>query len=180
MMRSLTLLTFSIIAANAHAFTSLEAADALTGQARTIKVNDGSRVTAVVFISARCPCSLSHESLLKEMSAEFPEVSFVGIHANANESTEEAKAHFAKAALPFPVLHDAKAKIANEFRALKTPHVFVLDPQGEVVFSGGVTDSHDAPRASQNYLRAALLALRGGRKPEPKAVRTLGCVIARP
>jgi peroxiredoxin len=123
---------------------------------------------------------MSHESTLAALAREFgKEVRFVGVHSNSDESSEEAAAHFRQAALPFPVIQDEGSRLADQLGALKTPHVFVIGKNGELLFQGGVDDSHDAARASRLYLKAALQSLRAGKTPEITQARSLGCLIKR-
>ena len=137
------------------------------------------RATVVAFLSARCPCSASHEPVLAKLAAEFPGMRFVGVHSNSDEDDAFTRAHFTAAGLPFPVVQDNHSQLARELGAFKTPHVFVLSPKGEVLFSGGVDDSHFAERADKHYLKEALVAVAEGREPTEKEVRTLGCIIKR-
>jgi peroxiredoxin len=141
---------------------------------------DGTKLTVVAFLSARCPCSASHEATLAALAKEFgSEARFVGIHSNVDEPETESSEHFKKSALPFPVIQDSGSRLANEFGAVKTPHVFVLAKSGEVLFQGGVDDSHDAHRASREYLKNALQDLRAGRAPQINLARSIGCIIRR-
>lgn len=141
----------------------------------------GEKATVVVFLSSECPCSAAHEPVLKRLYSEFSSrgIGFIGLHANQDESPEEARKHFEAADLPFPVMADVKARLADHFGALKTPHAFVVSPSGEVLFSGGVDDSKDPAKAKQFYLADALRAISEGRAPEKKTARALGCVIKR-
>jgi peroxiredoxin len=133
----------------------------------------------VVFMSARCPCSESHERKLKGLASQFRDVAFVGVHSNADESFEMGKAHFKKSDFPFPVLRDSNSELANRFGAVKTPHAFVLNARGDVLYQGGVDDTHSADAAKKEYLKEALTAIKSGREPDPKIGRTLGCAIQR-
>ena len=135
----------------------------------------------VVFLSARCPCSRSHEPGLAGLAREFGArgVKFVGVHSNADETPEEARIHFAQAALGFEVLQDAGAKSADALGALKTPHAYVFQ-DGQLVYQGGVDDSATASRAQRHFLRDTLQALIEGRSPPSARARSLGCVIKRP
>ena len=103
---------------------------------------------------------------------------FFGVHANQDEAPAETRKHFKEAKLPFPVLEDRGAKLADEFRALKTPHVFVVRG-GEILFQGGVDDSADAGQAKKHFLEDALTALRQGKALETTRARALGCAIQR-
>ena len=133
----------------------------------------------IIFLSAQCPCSASHEPLLAQLSTDFPSISFTAIHSNANEDPALSRKYFAAAKLPFPVLRDEGARWADEFGALKTPHAFVMR-SGEILYSGGVTNSTDGTRANAPYLREALTALLTGKTIDQRERRALGCVIARP
>lgn len=129
--------------------------------------------TVVVFLSPVCPCSMSHEPVLSEMKKQFPKFSFVGVipeHA-------EALSHYQESKLPFPLIKDPQARLAGQFRALKTPHVFVLGRSGEVLYRGAIDDSHIASGAKTFYLKEALQAIAKGNKPDITETSPLGCTI---
>lgn len=144
-----------------------------------IVVQPGTKGMVVVFLSAKCPCSKSHAQELKDLSQEFSAFKFVGVHANSDEGLDLGKSYFKETALPFPVLRDSQAKLANRFRALKTPHVFVVSNDGQIVFQGGVSNSRKADTADRHYLREALGDLQAGLKVRTPEARSLGCIIKR-
>lgn len=155
----------------------LSGADLWSSEPRQIQ--PGAKGTVVVFVSAVCPCSNSHIGILKKLSAEHPKFHFVAVHANADEEIADAQNYFKTADLPFPVLSDRKGILAREFKALKTPHAFVLDPTGKILFKGGVTDSSSAPEAKKQFLADALTDLEAGRAVAVAEARPLGCHIMR-
>jgi len=133
----------------------------------------------VVFLSAKCPCSNSHITEIKNLASEYPDVSFVAIHSNADESVEFSKPYFEKMALPFPVIQDHNTEIADRLQAFKTPHAFILSNQGDIIYQGGVSNSKDCSKADKLFLREALVDLQSGQKIRTPEGRTLGCSIAR-
>lgn len=135
--------------------------------------------TVLIFMSAQCPCSASHEELIKTLAQDFPEHQFVAVHSNSDEELEASRKHFKDANLNFPVIQDEKSTLANHFGALKTPHSYVLDLNGNIVYQGGVTDSHVGPSAKKQYLREVLTDLQAGKAPRYKEKRSLGCYIQR-
>ncbi len=159
--------------------TQLSGLNLLNGKMESVQLAKDSKGLVVVFLSANCPCSQSHESLLKEMSQKYPGFSFVTVHSNADESVELAKTHFAEAKLPFPVLQDEKSTLANQFHALKTPHAFVINQEGKILYQGGVTNSNNANQANKFFLKDALEDIQNNRAVKVAEGRTLGCVIAR-
>lgn len=155
----------------------------LTGVAladgKDVTINSGKRGTVVAFMSARCPCSNAHVELLKKLSGEFKDFSFVVINANTDEPLEEARTYFRGAAFAFPVLRDEEGKLADRFKALKTPHVYLLAPDGATLYRGGMTGSVLGTPESTQYLRDALADVDAGRPVKTAEGRTLGCMITR-
>ncbi len=167
-----------------------------------IKISQAGKATVIVFVSARCPCSLSHEPVLIRLAREFGPhgFQFIGVHSNADESEDFARREFLRRGnlrgkhFPFPLLNDPDSKIANQFEAFKTPHVYVVDPRGKVLFQGGVDDVSELvldeklnidetnyqQSVKRQFLRDALLDVQATREPAEKKVRVLGCVINRP
>ncbi len=138
------------------------------------------RGLVVVFLSAVCPCSNSHLVELKRLKNDFPDFDFVALHANSDEDKQTASSYFKAADLPFPVLRDSGAKWADEFKALKTPHAFIVLNDGRLAYQGGVSSSaHFDENTARKYLREALEDLAAGREVRTPEARTLGCVISR-
>ena len=150
--------------------------------------NPKAKASVVVFLSAKCPCSASHEPVLKGLAEKYSKdhVEFIAVHSNQNESTQQTQAHFSKAgtgstvpaALGFPMVEDRGAKIANELKALKTPHAYIIQ-NGKVVYEGGVDDSADAAEAEKHYLADALADIKNNKPVTTAKTRSLGCVIKR-
>lgn len=145
----------------------------------SIKLDPQNKGTVLVFISARCPCSASHEAIIKNLSESFKDFQFIGIHSNADEPAAEASEHFKKANFNFPVVHDIKNKISDLYGALKTPHVYVFNNKGNLAYDGGITNSHVGPSADKNYLKEVLEDLNNNKKPRYIKERSLGCYIQR-
>ncbi len=84
-------------------------------------------------------------------------------------------------AAPAHVLIDEKSKIARAYDARTTPHMYVVDPEGRLVYMGGIddkpnTNQADVPKA-KNYVRLALDAVNAGRPVETPVARPYGCSI---
>jgi hypothetical protein len=161
----------------------LDGTDLRTGQKVTISAHSKKGIVAV-FLSSKCPCSRGHETSLLRLQEAFSDFSFVGIHSNADEDPEQVRSHFAVSRFPFPILRDEGFRLANAFGALKTPHAFIIGPQKECLFNGGIDSSRSGSSGSalsgtKHYLEEALLSLRAGKEPQEKVVRTLGCIIQR-
>jgi hypothetical protein len=158
--------------------------------------NPKAKASVVVFLSAKCPCSASHEPILKDLASKYAKdgIEFIAVHANQNEALEVTRSHFVRsdvgagssaatvasvpASLGFPMVEDRGAKIANELKALKTPHAYIIQ-NGKVVYEGGVDDSADAAEAEKHYLADALVEIKNNKPVTTAKTRSLGCVIKR-
>lgn len=151
--------------------------DLFTG--KHLEVPSGKKGTVLIFLSAQCPCSQSHVASLKKLSEEYKDFTFIAIHSNSDEGKDFTQKYFKEIDLKFAVIQDSDGKIADKFRALKTPHAFVLDEQGKILYKGGMTDSHDGGSANKQYLKEALNDLSKGQTVRLAETRTLGCHISR-
>jgi hypothetical protein len=171
-------LVFLVTASLGHAGHVYEGLDLRSGKPVSILRDEPSKKgSVVVFMSAKCPCSLSHVDEIKKLATDYPEFRFIGVNANADESVEFAKPIFS--AFPFVVLKDERSLLADELKAVKTPHAFIFDSSGHRVFQGGVSNSATFARADRKYLREALEDLMLGREIRTPLARALGCSIER-
>lgn len=147
---------------------------------KKISVNTADKTgTVITFLSVRCPCSDSNARHLKKLMGEYKDFNFIVMHGNMNEPLERSKNYFSKLDLDAPVIYDKDSYWTKKFDALKTPHTFILDKKGELVYQGAVTDSTKVERAKRFYLKDALKAMRDGKKPNLPQTETLGCYIVR-
>ena len=158
--------------------SELKAKDLMTGQEIQM-IDPGSKGYVIVFLSAKCPCSNSHNQEIIELSQIYQNFKFTVIHSNSDEDPSISIPYFQKASFPFSVVSDRDQKLADVFQAYKTPHSFVLSPDGQILYQGGVSDSKDCSQATRKYLREALVDLEAKRPIRTPEGRTLGCVIAR-
>lgn len=78
-------------------------------------------------------------------------------------------------------LIDADGTVGRLYGAKTTPHMFVIDPDGILVYAGGIdniksTDKADIPRAT-NYVSACLDAAMTGNPVEVKTSAPYGCSV---
>jgi hypothetical protein len=93
------LLTLFSVAGQAKSFATIEGVDVLSGKDMQIKTSAANKGTVLVFLSAKCPCSASHEEMLNDLAAKYQDFVFIGIHSNSDEDAAMTKQHFTSAAL---------------------------------------------------------------------------------
>jgi peroxiredoxin len=86
-----------------------------------------------------------------------------------------------KGAAPSRFLLDPRGKVGKSYGAKTTPHMFVIDPKGTVVYNGAIDDKPSTNQAdiatAKNYLTAALDASMSGEKVEVAASQPYGCSV---
>lgn len=79
------------------------------------------------------------------------------------------------------VLIDGDSATARLYAAKTTPHMFVIDPEGSIVYAGAIDDrpgaSANDTRKARNYVRTALTAAAGGAAIDPANTTPYGCSI---
>jgi len=78
-------------------------------------------------------------------------------------------------------LIDADGSVGRAYGAKTTPHMFVIDPRGGIVYEGAIdsvrSTSPDDIASATNYVRAALEAARAGEPIEAAVTTPYGCSV---
>jgi peroxiredoxin len=86
-----------------------------------------------------------------------------------------------KHATPTAVLLDADGKVGRAYGAKTTPHMFVIDPKGTVVYAGAIDDKPSTDVAdvatSKNYVLAALDEAMAGKSVSVASTQPYGCSV---
>ncbi|MBS0547867.1 MAG: redoxin domain-containing protein [Proteobacteria bacterium] len=87
----------------------------------------------------------------------------------------------ANKAAPAAVLLDPQSKIARAYGATVTPHMYVIDKNGMLVYKGGIdsipsANVDDIPKATQ-YVRVALDKVLAGQQVAEASTRPYGCSL---
>jgi peroxiredoxin len=95
--------------------------------------------------------------------------------AEADELTRSRKA------APHAVLLDPEGRIGRAYEAKTTPHLYIIDEAGKLVYMGGIdslatADPADIPKATQ-YVRVALKERAAGQPISAPVTRPYGCSV---
>jgi peroxiredoxin len=102
-------------------------------------------------------------------------------HVNA---VEAEKLTADRDAAPASVLLDPEGKVGHLYEAKTTPHMFVIDATGKLVYMGAIDDKPTANSAdvktARNYVREALDAVKNGTPIKTASTRAYGCTVKYP
>lgn len=99
-----------------------------------------------------------------------------------NESAADHKKKFKDLkAAPTAVLTDEDGKVGRLYGAKATPHMFVIDNKGTLVYAGAIDDKSGADQSeiktANNYVKAALDAAMDGKPVAVATTKAYGCGV---
>ncbi|MBX9790764.1 MAG: redoxin domain-containing protein [Pirellulales bacterium] len=159
------------------------------GKARSLADFAEQKLVVVAFLGTECPLAKVYASRLVGLSKEFKSqgVAFVAIDSNLQDSMTEIGTFARIYELDFPILKDLDNRVADQFGAVRTPEVFVLDAERRIRYWGRVDDQYGfqtgagyaKPRLQRRDLAVAIEELLAG-KPVSEPVKPAdGCLIGR-
>lgn len=91
------------------------------------------------------------------------------------------KLNGARKAVPAATVLDPDGKVGKLYGAQTTPHIFIVNPAGLLVYKGGIDSiasaSKDDLAKAENYVSAALGAIGAGKPVEKASTKPYGCAV---
>lgn len=142
----------------------------------------------IIFTCNSCPYSVAYEDRKIALSNKYRALGYPVIALNPNDSLVQPKDSFSKMIvrskekrLPYPYLLDTDQKVAKQYGATRTPHVYVLQKEKDdliVKYIGAIDNNYeDAASASERYVEAAVDALLQGKDVAVSSTKAIGCGI---
>lgn len=193
-----SLLAFFLFLPNAHADVSIgdqapdfEAVNVLTDE--TVKLSDMRGKTVVLeWTNHECPYVVKHYDSGNMQAVQAESVNEYGVewvtivssapdkqgHVSAEKAAEIVEK---SGAAPTAKILDETGEIGQAYGAQTTPHMFIVDADGAIVYQGAI-DSNSSPRQSTiegatNYVMASLESLEAGNPVEPSETAPYGCSV---
>ena len=143
------------------------------------------RVVVLEWINPNCPFSRRHaeEGTMTRTAAAHSDVVWLGINSTAKKHgdfvTPDKQASYDKEhGITYPVLFDSDGKVGHAYGASTTPHMFVIDEQGKVIYRGAIDDDpYGRGKKRTNYVDAALTAHAAGKPVQPASTTSYGCSV---
>jgi hypothetical protein len=95
---------------------------------------------------------------------------------------EEAKKQLAEWNMnPTALLLDPQGKVGQEYKATNTPHMFVINPEGKLIYEGAIDSKPSADaddiQSATNYVKAALEESTAGKPVSTAQTKAYGCSV---
>ena len=76
---------------------------------------------------------------------------------------------------------DKDGNVGKLYGARTTPHMYVIDPQGKLIYAGAIDDKRwanaEETKSARNYVRAALTEAMAGKPVSVSATSPYGCSV---
>jgi len=142
----------------------------------------------VIFDCNTCPYSKAYNGRIIDLNDKYASKGFPVITINPNDpeispgdSFKEMASQAKKKGYEFPYLQDETQQVARSFGATNTPHVFVLEKDGQnfkVAYIGTIdNNSRDGSAATKKYVEEAVDALLGDKAISTTRTKAIGCGI---
>jgi peroxiredoxin len=143
------------------------------------------KATVVVFLATGCPVNNAYLPRLAELHKRFSKVgvTFVGVNSHPADDAAAVAKHAKENGIPFPVLKDDGARLADRLAVERVPTAYVLDAGRVVRYKGRIDDQftpalHKA-KPTTKELQHAIAAVLDGREVTEPFVAPAGCKLTR-
>jgi peroxiredoxin len=185
---SLTLLSFGAVNAGDSApdFTSTDS------NGKSVKLSDyKGKFVVLEWTNEGCPYTMKHYASgnMQKLQKEWTGKGVVWLtvlssapgkqgHMSAQEENDYMKKQNAS---PTAALMDENGTLGHMYGAKTTPHMFVIDPAGKIVYAGAIDDKPTADRGdiptAKNYVTAALTEATSGKPVTTASTQPYGCSV---
>jgi len=152
---------------------------------KTVKLADyKGKIVVLEWFNPECPVSAGcHQNgALKDQAARAAKDGVVWLAINSGAAGKEGsgaernKKAAAEWNMKHPVLMDENGEVGHLYGAKTTPHMFVIDAKGVLVYKGAI-DNHEQGEKNVNYVDAALADLKAGKPVATKETKSYGCGV---
>lgn len=160
------------------------------GKKHTLAEHKGKYVV-LEWTNPQCPFVKKHygSGNMQKLQAEYTKKGVVWLSIDSSAkghegylTPEQAKEWQATAkTASTALLLDADGKVGREYGAKTTPEMYIINPEGKLVYSGAIdsipsADPSDVTKAS-NYVKAGLDSALSGKPIETAATKSYGCSV---
>ena len=139
----------------------------------------------VVFSCNTCPWVDAWEDRYSTIAADYGPKGIGIIALNSNEasrdrgeSIQDMRARAERLGYDFHYVVDEDSRLARAFGATRTPHIFLFDKKGELVYRGAIDDNAREPENVSNaYLMNAMDEILAGKPVSVTSTKAFGCSI---
>jgi peroxiredoxin len=147
------------------------------------------KIVVLEWFNFECPFVQYHynkATTMIDLANKYNDKNVVWLSMNStSHTTAEANIEFAKKhKLPYPILDDRSGQVGHAYGAETTPHIFVIDRKGSIVYEGAIDNAPNGKTQAGekliNYVDQALTELLAGKPVSIAKTKPYGCTVKYP
>jgi len=145
------------------------------------------KIVVLEWFNPDCPFVKKHHQKYKTMTETYDEfrdrgVVWLAINSGAPGKQGHGADRNRKArgdyGIDFPILLDEAGQVGRAYEAKTTPHMYVIDRDGTLVYRGAIDDNASPGKLGEkNYVAECLTALCGDGEWKPLETKSYGCSV---
>jgi peroxiredoxin len=105
-------------------------------------------------------------------------VVWLAVNSTKNKTNETNKKAAEKLGITWPILNDAPGDVGHAYGATNTPHMYIIDQTGKLVYMGAIDDDPQGEKSTRvNYIDKALGELTSGTAISTPQTKAYGCTV---
>jgi peroxiredoxin len=153
------------------------------GKTISLDANKG-KVVVLEWFNEECPIDMRvyKEGEMKALADKWisKDVVWLAVNSTHDKTNASNKAAAAKLQIDWPILNDAPGDIGHAYGATNTPHMYIIDKDGKLVYMGAIDDDPRGDKAVDqrlNYVDKALSELTSGSTITTPQTKAYGCAV---
>ena len=154
---------------------------------KTVKLPDyAGKIVVLEWFSYECPFArynYEKTTAVNDLVNRFKDkgVVFLAINSTGHQESTKNKEFAEQFKVSHPILNDSKGVVGKAYGAQTTPHTFIVDTGGSIVYSGAFDNAPigKIPEGTQyvNYIDKALEELTAGKTVSIAETKPYGCLV---
>ena len=138
-------------------------------------------VVVLEWTNPECPFVARHYKLntMETLSAKYAgTVVWLAVDSSHFNKPADSRAWKTKQGFGYPILQDPEGAVGRLYGARTTPHMFVVDKAGTLIYDGAIDDdAYGRSDDPDNYVADAVDALIAGDSPKVASTKPYGCSV---
>lgn len=140
------------------------------------------KIVVLEWINPECPFVQRHykEKTMVNAAEEFAskDVVWLAINSTAHATPDQMNKWIAEHSIKYPILMDNSGEVGKKYGAKTTPHMYIIDKEGTLVYQGGIDNDPSGNKADRvNYVNKALAEVTAGESVSQAESRPYGCSV---
>jgi peroxiredoxin len=140
------------------------------------------KLVVLEWTNQNCPFVKRHykADTMEKLAAKYgaKDVVWLAVNSGGDNTPDQTVAWKKEQGFSYATLQDQDGALGKMFDAKTTPHMYVIDGTGKLVYTGAIDDDpRGGATTPKNYIDGALTSLETGAAPDPSETQPYGCSV---